>query len=472
MRYGLTSVLDRDSCWKLETGAILFNIYRILILIFSPAILTYLLIRIMRRKGYLKGFLERFGCLNCAPNGDSAGTPPGNPLHEACAAKQPCFWLHAVSAGEVMAALPLVKGLRARYPNCRIFFSTTTPAGRAILTNNGVGADYVFYSPVDISVVVHRVVSKIAPSLFLLIETDIWPALMDSLARREIPSLLINGRISQRRVRFRFFFRPIFRALEYILVQTEVDAERLSRMGVDSGKIAITGNMKFAQAVSQLKSAIGLERTVLLPPGAAVLIAGSTHAGEDEELLECYNALLRRHLDLFLLLAPRHVERVRLVERLVRAKGLTPVRWSQFQQWSNHEIPLLDSVGNLSQLYSIANFVFVGGSFVKRGGHNVLEPAAWGKPIFFGPYMENYSSIAETLEREGAAIRVKDGRELAGQLEILMDDPSRAARMGHRARAFVDKNQGSVEKNLAIIDQILNRDGMSTEMRPHLPKPL
>jgi len=453
----------------------MFVIYRILVLIFSPAFLAYLLVRFARRKGYLKGFLERLGNINnCSTHGNSGRMPLPSPLPDGHAARQPCFWLHAVSAGEVMAAIPLVKGLRSHYPFCRIVFSTATPAGRAILTNltnNGAGADSVFYSPVDISMVVNRVVSKIAPTLFLLIETDIWPALIDSLARREIPSLLINGRISQRRVRYRYFFRPIFRALDYISVQTEVDAERLVRVGVDPGKIAITGNMKFAQAVSQLELAMGSGRNISLPQEAVVLIAGSTHAGEDEEILSCYTILRKHHLNLCLLLAPRHLERVRMVERLVRAKGLTPLRWSQCKRWSNHEILLLDTVGNLPQLYRIAHFVFVGGSFVKRGGHNVLEPAAWGKPIFFGPFMENYSSIAETLEREGAAIRIRDGRELAGQLDILMRDPSRAATMGHRARAFVHKNQGSVEKNLAIIDQVLNQCTMSTDIRANLSKP-
>jgi 3-deoxy-D-manno-octulosonic-acid transferase len=426
--------------------------------------------RVVRRKGYLKGFLERLGASKCLTMGHAVrGWQTEQLIHDR-ETKPPCFWLHAVSAGEVMAAMPLVKELRFRYPYCRIFFSTTTPAGRAILTNNEVGADCIFYSPLDVPVVVNRVVSRIAPTLFLLIETDIWPVLLHCLARRGVPSLLLNGRISLRRVRFRYVFRPIFRMLEYITVQTEVDAQRLIGMGVDFGKIAITGNMKFTQAVSQRASSSGSKQTIPMPDDVTVLIAGSTHAGEDEEILGCHEFLLKRHINLFLILAPRHVERVKMVERLVRARGFTPVRWSRFEQWSSHAIVLVDSVGILPRLYGIANFVFVGGSFVKRGGHNVLEPAAWGKPIFFGPHMENYSSIAETLEREGAAIRVKDGCDLAGHIEILMRDHSQAGTMGCRARTFVDKNQGSVQKNLELIDKVLSRDGNSAAIRLYRSK--
>jgi len=439
-------------------SAILFVIYRILIVIFSPAILTCLLFKIVRRKGYLKDFPERFGHVICSKNGQPVGTPSVRPLCTDNMAKQPCFWLHAVSAGEVMAALPLIQALRSRYTGCQIVFSTTTPAGRAILTNNGVQSDCVFYAPVDISFVVNRVVGKIAPTLFLLIETDIWPGLLESLCRRGVPSLLLNGRISQQRIRFRYLFRPVFGLLEYAAVQTEVDAERLLRMGLAAEKIAITGNMKFTQAISQVTSSNRLAKTSPLPDGALVLIAGSTHSGEDEEILVCYRSLRVRHDNFFLILAPRHVERVKMIEHLVREKGLLPVRWSKFKKWSNDEIVVVDSVGLLPQLYGIADFVFVGGSFVRRGGHNLLEPAGWGKAIFFGPHMENYSSIAEALEREGAAIRVRDGHDLGGKIEILMREQTRAATMGSRARAFVEKNQGSLEKNLALIDRVLGQE--------------
>jgi 3-deoxy-D-manno-octulosonic-acid transferase len=302
-------------------------------------------------------------------------------------------------------------------------------------------------------------VGRIAPSIFLLVETDLWPALLQSMKRRQIPMVLVNGRISLRRVAFRSLFQPVFRLLNHICVQTEVDAERLIKIGVSPSKISVTGNLKFAQALGQLDAPPLAEKRYQLPAGAVLLIAGSTHPGEEEHLLDCYRRLQERQRAVFLMIAPRHPERLAAIEALIRHRGYTIQRWSQFQTWQQGRITLVDSVGNLPRLYSLAHFVFVGGSFVQRGGHNILEPAAWGKPIFFGPYMENYSSIAEMTVRAGAAIRVGNGADLAEQVEYLINDPGRAAAMGLRASALVRGNQGVVDRDLQIIERVLSQSG-------------
>lgn len=432
----------------------MFVVYHGLIFLLLPAILCVLLVKVMRRRGYLAHFFERFGNLEISsgPN----GCAPGQSVDEPSA---PRFWLHAVSAGEATAGIPLIAALRQRYPQSYIAISTSTPAGRAMLAASKVEADRVFYCPVDTLWVVRRVVTKIAPSIFLLVETDLWPALLQSLKRRHIPVVLLNGRISLRRVAFRGLFRPVFRLLNHICVQTEVDAERLIQIGVSAAKISVTGNLKFAQALYQLDAPRPPEERCQLPAGAVLLIAGSTHPGEEEPLLDCYRRLRENPRPVFLMIAPRHLERLEAIEALIRLRGYLIQRWSRFDAWQRDRITLVDSVGNLPRLYSLADFVFVGGSFVKRGGHNILEPAAWGKPIFFGPHMENYSSIAETTAREGAAIPVGNGAELADQIESLIEDPGRAAEMGRKASALVRRNQGVVERDLEIIERVLSQNG-------------
>ena len=431
----------------------MFLLYHTLALVFLPVICALLLFKLARRRDYLAHFSERLGHVNWSGlDAAAAGSALDSDL---CAS--PRFWIHAVSAGEATASLPLLAALRNRYPDSYIAISTATPAGRVILAGSSVPLDRVFYCPLDFFWIVRRVAAKVAPTIFVLVETDLWPALLQSVAARRVPVLLVNGRISERRARVGFLFRRVFCLLSHICLQTKVDAERAMRMGIRSDRISVTGNLKFAQALSQLDAPLVSRERYGLPPGAFLLIAGSTHPGEEEELLDCYARLRQRGQTVLLMIAPRHLERLDNVAALLAARGYTMQRWSRFESWREDQITVVDSVGNLPRLYSLAHFVFVGGSFVKRGGHNILEPAAWGKPIFFGPFMENYSSIAETTEREGAAIRVASGAELAQHIESLIHEPARAAAMGRNASAVVRNNQGVIERDLAMIESLLNR---------------
>lgn len=430
----------------------MFLLYHTAAIFLLPAICAWLVLKLARRRDYFKCFSERLGNLRAdASCGKAASDHP-----ELCA--PPRFWLHAVSAGEATASLPLMAALRGRYPDSYIAISTSTPAGRAILEKSPVFLDRIFYCPLDFFWVVRRVAAKIAPTIFILVETDLWPALIHCLTARQVPVLLVNGRISKRRVRVGALFRPVFGLLSHICVQTKVDAERALRIGIPRDKISVTGNLKFVQALSQLAAPQISKERYAMPEGAFLLIAGSTHPGEEEELLDCCDQLRRRGQNVHLMIAPRHLERLESIAGLVARRGYAPQHWSGFTAWRENQITLVDSVGNLPRLYSLADFVFVGGSFVKRGGHNILEPAAWGKPIFFGPFMENYSSIAEATEREGAAIRVASGVELAAHIETLIHDPARAAAMGRRACAVVRNNQGVIERDLSMIEALLDRE--------------
>jgi len=231
--------------------------------------------------------------------------------------------------------------------------------------------------------------------------------------------------------------------------------------------VAITGNMKFAQAAA----ALGRPPALDAESGKPLLIGGSTHDDEEEQLLHCYEALAARRRAVALLLAPRHLERLERVERLVAARGFNHARWTQLEGRPAPDgcIVILDTMGQLAQIYASATAVFVGGSWVKRGGHNVMEPAAWGKPIFFGPHMENYSSVAAALLRLGGAMQVQDGAELAAALDRLLGAPEELRRMGRNARAFVLDNQGAVERNLAAVENVLASFDIKTPERPRDP---
>ena len=430
-------------------------VYNLLVFFSIPLIFAYLVIFLLCRKDFRADFWERLGKIQGVGGSNSSGPLKLTGSATGQEPRAPCFWVHAVSVGEVMAALPLVKGLRSRFPECRIVFSVYTPTGRDTVKNKCPEADRVFYFPLDVSPVIQRVVTKIDPTLFLLVETDIWPIFLHTLARRGTPSLVVNGRISPRRLLLSPFYRRVLGQVTFFCMQTDADAERLLSLGIEPRKITVTGNMKFAQALAKEREPARLRQAFGLSEGARLLIAGSTHAGEEEEILRCYQQLRRLDQDIFLLMAPRHPERVEKVESLCRSYGFSCVRRSRANGSSGNSILLLDTIGELTDAYALGSFIFVGGSLVRRGGHNPLEPAAWGKPIFFGPYMEHYSGIASMLEREGAAVQVKSGAELAAQIDRLMKDQDRLLEMGRKAASFVAKNQGAVERNLEVIEEVL-----------------
>jgi 3-deoxy-D-manno-octulosonic-acid transferase len=431
-----------------------YLLYQTLTLLLLPAVLLYWLAKMVWRGDYLMRLAERFGVRKLRSPAGPVNAARGSSRMRIEPEAGLCFWVHAVSVGEVMAATPLVSALQARFPQSRIVLSTMTPAGRETALKNCPDVDVVMYFPVDFFLIVDKVIARINPTAFLPVETDIWPTLIQRLSRQNIPCILINGRVSLRRVRYRFFFGPVFRKLAFFCMQTDVDVERLLQLGVDREKIARTGNMKFSQAVSinQSPTATRLQ----LPAHAHLLIGGSTHEGEEIELLRCYHALVERRPGIFLLIAPRHLERLERVERLVRAQGFHSVRWSRLNGDTPNSVVLLDTMGELSKTYASASVVFVGGSWVSRGGHNVLEPAASGKPVFFGPYMENYSSIAATLVQVGAAMQVQNGEDLAEALHRLLDRPDELLKMGQKAKSFVLENQGAVERNLDVIERVLS----------------
>src|SRR4051812_43902340 len=429
-----------------------------LLAVLSP----YFLYQALRHNKYLGSLGRRFGYLPVSFNLDGDES----------------IWVHAVSVGEVLAARPLVSELRKRYPGLKLFLSTTTLSGQQLARRSVSEVDGVFYLPFDWTFAVRRTLKLVNPRLFVMVETEIWPNLLRECRRRGIRTALVNGRISQRSYpRYRLarpFFRRVLADIDRFCVQGEESARRLVELGAEPSRITVTGSLKFESLDATPIPGRGPERVLRffrLSPQRPVLVAGSTMKGEEEFVVRAFNRLRSTPAgnNALLVIAPRHPERFAEAERICRHEGLSTIRRSELpiDAEPRADAVVLDTIGELAQLYQIATAVFVGGSLVPSGGHNILEPAVFGKPIVFGPYMENFGEIAEAFVTNGAAVQLRSERELDAVVLSLMNDPVRRARLGAAARALVDANRGARDKTLAAIAQLLPpRDGPRGVVRP------
>ncbi len=367
------------------------------------------------------------------------------------------IWLHAVSVGEVMAVGTLLEELKKSYSSYQYIISTVTSMGYTLATEKFGHQCHIIYAPFDLSWVVRKYIRQIQPVLYVLAETEIWPNLLLALFRRKIPVVLINGRISPKAYRryhwVRFFLRPVVRPINQICAQSETDKERFIKLGADPEKVCVVGNLKF----DVLLQAAKFPEDLRFNHGSSLLVAGSTHPGEEEILLEMFKALHPQFPSLQLVLAPRHPQRSAQVCELVSKENLQPVKFSETKNGSlaANRVLVVDTIGNLHWLYSLAQVVFVGKSFRVGGGHNIIEPAFFGKPILVGPMMENFREILETFLRNQAVIQVKDENELLVSLRQLLSDPAAAAALGDRARAVVKNSQGATQKTVDVLSRFL-----------------
>lgn len=372
------------------------------------------------------------------------------------------IWLHALSVGEVKSALPLLSALGGRFPDMPRYLSAATAQGFAVAADSLDGGSEVslFVRPLDLPWAVRRVLEQLKPRLFCLVEGDIWPNWQWGLGARGVPRLLVNGRVSPRTYRGYRRLGPFARALwdgfDRVLVQTRVDYERLRQVGVPPERLTVGGNLKFDSAPARLSLA---ERESLAAElglkGRPVLIAGSTHGGEEEPCLEAYAYLKDEHPDLSLIIAPREVARGGDVAQMARAKGLSVARLSQGAPPQGSQVVVLDVLGRLAQAYALASASFVGGSLVQVGGHNLLEPAAQGVPVVFGPITYNFLEMAKELEAAGGGVRISQSRELAGVWGGLLREPSRAKAMGEAGLEFCRAHRGALSRALHEAEALL-----------------
>jgi 3-deoxy-D-manno-octulosonic-acid transferase len=424
--------------------------YNVLLLLAAPAIVAVLLAKPRCRRG----LPQRFGILP-----DSLLTHPGQ--------AEPVLWVHAVSLGEVVAVAPLVRQLHTLYPRYRILVSTVTETGREAVEQRLAGVARHFYAPLDFPWTVSKVVSRLRPSAFLFVETELWPNLLRELGKNRIISILVNGRLSSRSfgryVRIKPFMRTVLGNVSLCLMQSDRDAERIVTLGADPARVVHTGNIKFDQPLpGQSVGSAQLDRITLgLADDEELMIAGSTHPGEEEMLLSCYTQLRSEFPRLVLMLAPRHIERTAQVEESVRAFSFVPLRRSDMGRAETHtmgdapRVLILDSRGELAALYKHALISFVGGTLVPIGGHNLLEPAAWSTPVFFGPYTDHCAEVAHLLVGSGGGVSARDAAILTQEIRTVLRDREALQRRGRMARKVVEDNQGATERTLAHVTKAL-----------------
>ncbi len=376
----------------------------------------------------------------------------------------PRIWVHALSVGEVASVRNLVQELRRNYPQGVILFSSATRAGesfsRTVLAEQ---VDDFISFPLDLSWSVKRLISWARPDLFVLVETDFWPNFLRELNRRDIPCLLVNGRVSEsslgRYRRFRWFFQPLFNSFQALAMQTEQDAVSLRQLGVDPMRLAVLGNLKYDAALSGscINKSHDLD-TLQIPPQALVWVAGSTHRGEEEVIFTVYARLARTFANLFLIVAPRDVERGAELATMAAQQGLSAFRRSQGGAGEG-SVLILDTLGELASVYAFCDVAFIGGSLVPQRGHNPLEPAVYGKPVFFGPYMEDFAEISRDLLAQGGARQVHDADDLCAGISLLLTDPAERERVGRQAQGLIAARRGVTEAHIALIRKVLAREG-------------
>jgi 3-deoxy-D-manno-octulosonic-acid transferase len=429
----------------------MYLLYSALTLAAFVAVSPYFLYQAIRYQKYIGSLRQRLGFLPITFNLDA----------------EQSIWIHAVSVGEALTARALAADLKARYPRLRLFLSTTTIAGQQVARRSLLDVDAVFYFPFDWTFIVRRTLALVRPRVFIMMETEIWPNLLRECRRQGVKTVLINGRISSRSYpRYRLvrrFFRRVLADVDRCCMQSEESARRLVELGADPGRVTVTGSLKFDSlelptvATAHGKPRERVLRFFRLSPNRTVVVAGSTLRGEETAVLRAFARIKATQPSALLIIAPRHPERFAEVEKLSRDARVVTMRRSELpiDAEPRADVVVLDTLGELAQLYQVATAVFVGGSLVDQGGHNILEPAIFGKPIVFGAHMQNFKEIADAFLSNDAAIQVRSDEELADVLLTLVTDPVRRARLGAAARALVEANRGAKAKTLDVIADLL-----------------
>lgn len=417
----------------------MYVLYNLFLTIATVALFPVILFKLITVPKYRGGMTQKLGRLRKSVLTVIKGTRP--------------IWVHAVSVGEVMAAHPLIRELKKKYPDRKLILSTVTVTGNYTARRRVPEADAVFYFPFDFPCIVRRVIRGINPLIVLVAETELWPNFFRELKRSGIPSAVINGRISPKShknyQKFKKLFSRVFDNVDLFCMQSEADAGRIRDIGADPLKVMVTGNLKFDQ-----KLPVRMSAPLAIASGKKVITAGSTHKGEEAALLDIFKRLRWKYPDLILIIAPRHPERFDEVEGLINRAGYDCQRRTKLKG-PVKDVLLLDTIGELRSFYSLGDIAFVGGSLVKVGGHNLVEPAAMRKPVIFSRYMFNFKEISEALLSAGGGIMVKDKEELYVQIDNLLSDKELARSMGERAFSVIEMNSGAAQKTIDAVGRLI-----------------
>ncbi len=430
-------------------GAV-YLLYNILLLLLALPVLAGHLLHGLVRGRRRQGVRERFGYFA--------------PERLAPLSGKKTVWVHAVSVGETQAAAPLIKALKSRYPDWAVVMTNVTETGHRVA--KGISeVDLCLYFPYDFSWTVRRVFAQLKPALVVVVETEIWPNFMRVAHRSGVPSVLVNGRISDRSFpryrRLSFFIKPVLRQFSIFCMQSAVDAQRIEAMGAPADRIEVTRNLKFDMQTGGLneQNSAPIRRKYGIPASGKVLVAGSTHIGEEEQVVDVYRRLLKSHPDLCLILVPRHPDRCRLVGELLSSRDVLYSLRSEIKgipiTMAPGAVLLVDTVGELLQFYAVAELIFVGGSLVPVGGHNILEAALLKKPVLFGPHMHNFKEISRLLVQAGGGLVISEGEEFYREANNLLSDSQRCQDMGAKGYALLQDNRGATKRTLQAIERIM-----------------
>ncbi len=428
----------------------IYYLYNFLLTLLLIATIPYFLFRSLLSKRFRKALPQRLG------------------FFESPSFQRP-IWVHAASVGEVFCSIPLLKKIKNEFPDSRIVLTTMTSTGNETAKSYLPETNQVLFVPIDHPLIIRRTIKKIQPGLLLIAETELWPNLLRSCGKKGIPIILFNGRISQRSFRryfrFRFFFKECLKYISLFLMQTEEDRKRIIKIGGESQKTRAVGNLKFDQPFPSFtpETRNKIAKTLGLSGKENVLIAGSTHSGEEEILVPFFKELKKKDPNLLLILAPRHLQRLEEVERILKKEALSWLRKTSLpigagrSDQEHPEVILLDTMGELMGIYSLGTLVFVGGSLVPIGGHNPLEPLFFKKCVLFGPHMFNFLEISTRLIEDEGAIQVSGKEDLFSQLKRLLFDEVARKEVGEKGHQFLQKHQGATDRTFEEIRPFLSR---------------
>ena len=428
-------------------------LYNILFSIFFVLASPYYFLRMQRRGNWQRGFGQRLGRFD-------------SKLKQAITNRQR-LWLHAVSVGEVGVCTQLIRALEPRLPNIKIIVSTTTTTGMEELERRLPSHISRIYYPIDYRRFVSRALNTVRPDAIILVEAEIWPNFMWKARDMGIPVFLVNARLSDRSYprykRFGFLFSRFFASFAGVGAQNEGDALKLRRLGCRAECVHVVGSLKFDAAKLDERRTVdvpGMLGQLGVAPGARILVAGSTHPGEEALLADLFLRLRARFSDLFLILVPRHFERSREVAGELHARRIPYVYRTELTRTAQHQpgevqCLLVNTTGELKYFYQPATLIFIGKSLTARGGQNPIEPGALGKPMVFGPNMQNFAEVAASFLAKNGAVQVKDARQLEEVIGQLLADPQRCQELGANALEVVRQNQGAIERTVDMIVTVL-----------------
>ena len=440
---------EMENLLKFKKGVLaVYFIYNILLGIFTLIYLPVIIYKIFKGR-YQKEIKERFGIL----------PETVQKRHQ----NQPTVWFHAVSVGETVAASSIVEEFRARHPEYKIIFSTVTDTGQEMAHKIIEDADSIIYFPLDFSWVVKRALKAVQPDMLLIMETELWPNMVKAASDMGIKVMYANGRISDKSVGRYKYLGPLLQDMlgniDILSMQSKQDVEHIIQLGAASEKVFNNGNTKFDQTYAEPDSVRENEfyEEFKIEKNQPVFVAGSTHDDEEERLISVYQKIKSNYEDFVFILAPRHIERVDQIKKTYDDKGIATVRRTNIERRKpgSEDVIILDTIGELAQIYSIADLVFVGGSMMGKGGHNILEPAAHGKPVLFGPDMFNFKDSTRLLLENEVGIQVETYKELTDNIIYYLENDQKRQIMGQKARKIITQNRGASQRNVDLAEELL-----------------